>query len=206
MPIRAVFFDFGGVLYLLPDTRWVRRWESILGIQNNPIFSDMLAAPDDSELVRDIMVGRLTETEAWNAVAKDWHIRPALLQKIRWGMMSRKRLNVVMARFLEDLHPRYQTAILSNAGTDARRWFTEVYGLDRMTDAIIISAEEQIAKPDPRIYLAAAARLGVLPEESLFVDDLLPNVDAARAVGMAAVHFQNNAQAIADMRQYLGLI
>jgi putative hydrolase of the HAD superfamily len=44
-------------------------------------------------------------------------------------------------------------------------------------------------KPDPRIYQLTCERLGVPPEASVFVDDNRDNVEAARAVGIEAVHF-----------------
>ena len=83
-----------------------------------------------------------------------------------------------------------------------RRW-AQHYGLDRLVDLMIFSDEEAMAKPDARIYHLAAARLGVQPDEAIFVDDVPRNVEAARAVGMLAVHFRDTAQAIAEIEQYL---
>jgi FMN phosphatase YigB (HAD superfamily) len=53
-----------------------------------------------------------------------------------------------------------------------------------------VSALEGLAKPDPAIYRLAAERLGLLPEQCVFIDDSEPNVFAAREVGMAGVHFR----------------
>ena len=47
----------------------------------------------------------------------------------------------------------------------------------------MISAEEQIAKPDPAIYLRTCRRLGPMPAECLFIDDVPANVDGARRAG-----------------------
>jgi 2-haloacid dehalogenase len=47
-------------------------------------------------------------------------------------------------------------------------------------------------KPDPGIYVLTCARLAVEPTDSVFVDDNADNVEAARAYGMEAVHFQEN--------------
>jgi putative hydrolase of the HAD superfamily len=60
-----------------------------------------------------------------------------------------------------------------------------------------------MAKPDARLYHLAAARLSVRPEEAIFVDDEPRNVEAARAVGMPAVHFRDSAQAITEIEEYL---
>ena len=78
------------------------------------------------------------------------------------------------------------TGILSNSGPGAReaerRW-----GFEAITDDIVYSHEVGLRKPDPAIYPLAAQRLGVEPQEVVFLDDVQANVDAALAVGMAAV-------------------
>jgi HAD superfamily hydrolase (TIGR01509 family) len=56
-------------------------------------------------------------------------------------------------------------------------------------DAILFSAEEGLKKPDPELYRRALARLNVQPGEAVFVDDFSENVEAARALGLAGVHF-----------------
>ena len=61
----------------------------------------------------------------------------------------------------------------------------------------------RIEKPDQRIYEIACERLGVRPSEVVFLDDLEANVAAARRLGMRAVLFQSNAQAIADVEACL---
>jgi putative hydrolase of the HAD superfamily len=54
-------------------------------------------------------------------------------------------------------------------------------------DAEVCSCSEEVAKPDPRVYLLAADRLGVLPEACLFVDDRDENLAGAERAGMRAV-------------------
>jgi putative hydrolase of the HAD superfamily len=79
----------------------------------------------------------------------------------------------------------------------------DIFHLDRYVEDIIISAEEGIIKPDPRIYQIALERLGADPETTLFIDDYPPNVEAAREMGMKAVHFVENKQAIQRIKSYL---
>ena len=61
-------------------------------------------------------------------------------------------------------------------------------------------------KPDPPIYELTIERLGdeITPAECLFVDDVLVNIEAARRLGMSAVHFRDNAQAVAEIEAALG--
>jgi epoxide hydrolase-like predicted phosphatase len=77
-----------------------------------------------------------------------------------------------------------RTGLVSNS------WGDSGYERDRfgdLFDAVVISAEVGLRKPDPEIYLLAAERIGVGPAECVFVDDLLHNADGARAVGMEAL-------------------
>ncbi|MFC7355655.1 MULTISPECIES: HAD-IA family hydrolase [Streptomyces] len=74
-------------------------------------------------------------------------------------------------------------------------------GLTDLADAVVSSAVEQVAKPDPAIYRIAAERAGVPAARCLFVDDRQENVDAAVALGMTGVLFREPA----DLRAALGL-
>ncbi|MFH9138344.1 HAD-IA family hydrolase [Streptomyces sp. NPDC017524] len=73
-------------------------------------------------------------------------------------------------------------------------------GLSDLADAVVSSAVEQVAKPDPAIYRIAAARAGVPPARCLFVDDRQENVDAATALGMTGALYREPA----DLRRALG--
>jgi epoxide hydrolase-like predicted phosphatase len=203
MTVKAIIFDFGGVLYFQPNLTWMRRWQVLLGLKDDPIISAFLAAPEDSEIVMALMVGEMPESEVWEMMAKRWKIKPALVRRLQRSLMSHKRWNTELANFLESLRPRFKTAVLSNASIESRQTFTEIYGIDRLVDEIIISAEERIAKPAERIYQIALERLGVLPEEAVFLDDMPRNVEAARQLGLNAILFQDNAQAMAEIEELL---
>jgi HAD superfamily hydrolase (TIGR01509 family) len=116
---------------------------------------------------------------------------------------SKRRLNKPMVKLLEELHQGYQTAILSNAGDQTRTIIVDVLELDRWVETIIISAEVKMAKPGAEIYELALERLGALPEDTLFIDDQLPNVTAAKALGMQAVQFTDNDRTIRTIREIL---
>jgi epoxide hydrolase-like predicted phosphatase len=75
-----------------------------------------------------------------------------------------------------------RTGLVSNSwgGPYERERFDELF------DAVVISGEAGTRKPEPEIYLLAAETLGVGPNECVFVDDLLQNVEGARLVGMEA--------------------
>jgi putative hydrolase of the HAD superfamily len=97
--------------------------------------------------------------------------------------------------FVRGLRPRYRTGLLSNAFHSLRPALTDRFPIADAFDAIVISAEEGLVKPDRRIYEAALLRLGVAAQEAVFVDDFEENCEGARAVGMHAVRFESAIQA-----------
>ncbi len=203
MSLKAIIFDFGGVLYKLPDRAWIRRWQKLLNLKDEGALMALMSSPNESELMRDVLTGKVPEEEMWTGLAKRFHIRPELLERIRRTSMSKGRLNRELADYLSSLRGRFTTAILSNAGTSSRAMFSDVYGLDKISDVMIISAEEGVAKPDQRIYQVAVDRLEVEPQEALFLDDLSENVESARAFGMHVVQYENNQQAIAEVERMI---
>jgi epoxide hydrolase-like predicted phosphatase len=95
-----------------------------------------------------------------------------------------------------------RTALLSNS------WGSTGYERERfpdLFDAVVISAEVGLRKPEPEIYLFAAERLGVQPPECVFVDDLPQNVDGARAVGMEGIVHRNADFTVPKLEELFGV-
>ena len=72
-------------------------------------------------------------------------------------------------------------------------------------DAVVISAEEGLHKPQPEIYLLAAERVGLDARECVFVDDLRENCAGAEAVGMTAVLHRGAERTLPRLEELLGV-
>ncbi len=72
-------------------------------------------------------------------------------------------------------------------------------------DATVISGDVGLHKPQPEIYLLACERLGVEPDDTVFVDDLRENVEGAEAVGMTGVLHRDSAKTITRLEELLGV-
>ena len=199
MPVRAVIFDFGGVLLRTEDQSGRARWEQRLGLAPGALASTVF----DSEVSHHATIGWASTDDVWAAVAQQYGLSDEDVRQLEQDFWSGDVLDSRLVDYIRELHPRYRTAILSNAWSDARQAFVECYGLGDAVDEIIVSAEEGIAKPDPRIFHLAVERLGVAPDEAVFVDDVPANVESARACGMCGVHFRSREQAIADVERCL---
>lgn len=186
MPIRGLIFDYGGVI---SNMRWevAHELEEQHGLERNTIFRTLY----DSDEWREVQTGR-GDVEAWHEAA---HRRleeaagkalPPLHEQWRqsWHLIQ-ENLDLIAA-----LKPSYRIGILSNADTTLEERIRDGLGIYHLFDTVVSSAVVGVAKPDHRVYRLAAERLGLPVEECLFIDDAERNVEAAREVGMAAVHYR----------------
>ena len=105
---------------------------------------------------------------------------------------------------VDRVHERAPVALLSNASSSVAEDVQRA-GLADHFDTVVGSADIGVCKPDAAAFTTAAARLGVPPERCLMVDDLVDNVEGARAAGMQAVQF-TDATALADALTDAGLL
>ena len=199
MTIRAVVFDIGGVLEITPETGWIEKWEARLHLKAGELEeriesawgSGALEERSEEELQKSLSeITGMDEAQIDAFVYDFWE----------WYLGE---LNVELATYFSSLRPRYQTALLSNSFSGARRREQDRYHFAEMTDLIIYSHEEGIAKPERRIFELTCERLAVQPEEIIFLDDVEMHVVAAHDFGIHAILYENNAQAIAAIQQAL---
>ena len=100
------------------------------------------------------------------------------------------KLNLELIDFIKnELKNKYKLSLLSNIGSEPGQ-LVNINNLAFFDDKLL-SFEVGLIKPDPAIYLLAAKRLGVAPEECVFVDDVIANVKAAESIGMKGIIFKN---------------
>ncbi len=199
MAIRAVVFDIGGVLEITPDLGVDRHWEARLGWPAGEMERRM------ADVWRGGSIGLITED--------DWH--RALRDQARFDDRQladyladvwREYLGTANTKLIEyarGLRPRYLTGILSNSWVGAREREQAAYGFEDLVDEIVYSHEAGCRKPDPQVYALVCTRLGVRPAETVFLDDREICVTGARTAGLHAVHYRDNAQAIAEIEKLL---
>jgi putative hydrolase of the HAD superfamily len=96
----------------------------------------------------------------------------------------------------------FRTGLLSNS------WGCDEYpraDFPGLFDAVVISGECGMRKPEPAIFLHAAKCIGLAPGQCVFIDDMEPNVAAAAACGMTGVHHTEAAQTVAAVQDLLGV-
>ena len=94
-----------------------------------------------------------------------------------------------------------RTGLLSNSwGNDYPR-----DGWDEMFDVVVISGEVGMRKPEPGIFEHTLDLMGLAPEQTVFVDDLRPNIEAAVAMGLVGVHHRTYEQTLLELEALFGI-
>lgn len=125
------------------------------------------------------------------------------LQEWHASIDQAEKPNIELLSYIKDLHSSYKTVVLSNAnrGVVENRVGTE--WVEQCFDAVVVSAEVGMVKPDPDIYAYAAEQLRVAPSECAFVDDKAVFLEPARELGMSTVHYRDFEQFKTDLAEIL---
>lgn len=106
-------------------------------------------------------------------------------------------------RLLEQLSEQgVRTYGLTNFSQEKWPSFCRQHRFTDLFEGVVVSGEEKLVKPDPRIFHVAMDRFGLDPEFTLYTDDRIDNVRAAEQLGMIGNHFTGAAQLEADLRKH----
>jgi len=199
--IKALISDFGGVLMRTRTDSSRRALEQHLGLAPNTIETRIFS----SEPSLKAMCGEISEEELWRSLERELDL-PRLgmtAQDLQREFFAEDFLDEELMAFIRSVRPGLKTGLISNAWDGLREVLHTRAPIADAFDVMVISAEEKIAKPDPRIYHFALERLGVQAAEAIFLDDFIENIQAANALGLIGVHFQSSTQAQRDIRALL---
>jgi epoxide hydrolase-like predicted phosphatase len=198
MTIRGVYFDFGGVLVRTEDQAPRTRLAKSLGLSAREI--EQIVFEGDSSV--QATLGAITEEQHWQAVAARLGLPESELPRLAEEFFRGDSWDQGLFDFLHALRGTHKVGLISNAWTGLRKVIVK-HGFSESFDTMIISAEVGLAKPDARIYRLALEKLGVAAEEAVFVDDVVANVDGARAVGMHAIQFTRPQTVLDELKALL---
>ena len=196
IPDRVVVFDYGEVISVSQSAADRAALVEISGLDTG-LFWELY-----DRYREDLDQGVTLPREYWNLIARDAGVEwsPAKLQQL-WAADIRSWISVEpgTVQLLAELHAGgTRVALLSNAGFD----FSDPFRHSPMAayfEAMFVSAELGLIKPDPEIYRVTARELGITPEQMVFIDNKKINVDAAVALGVTGHVFTT----VAELRDFL---
>ena len=201
-PVRAFVCDFGGVL-------------------TTPLIESFVAYQRDSGVTPEALaeaMGRATETQGAHPL---YELEKGAITEVEFRRQLEQELDGASLEgfreiYFENLHPNermidyvrslrdrgLRMAMLTNNVREWEpMWRAKLPDLDEIFEFVVDSAFVGVRKPDPAIYRLTVERLGgdIETHDCLFLDDLDVNCQAARDLGMRAVRFVDNDQAIAEL-------
>jgi putative hydrolase of the HAD superfamily len=204
--IRAVISDFGGVL-TTPLAAGFLAYQDQTGISLEQLGAAMARASEhDGEHPLFVLErGEISEPEFRARIAR--HLDGDLdLGHMSTALFDHMHPNRPMIDYLRELRGRgLRMALLTNNVREWEPlWRSKLPEIDEIFEVVVDSAFVGMRKPEPAIYELTLERLGdVRAPECVFVDDLEINCEAARALGMTAIRFEDAEQAIRELEAVL---
>ena len=208
--VRAVISDFGGVL-TTPLMNSFAAFQDRSGISPEVLGRAMqaIAEREGEHPLFELEKGRVSEADFLErlrgALEPELGHRPEMhgFREIYFDALDPNEPMIELMRELRDRGLRM--ALLTN---NVREWeplWRSMLPVDEIFELVVDSAYVGMRKPEREIYELTLERLnhGIEAGECLFVDDVEVNVAAARGLGMRAVHFRSNEQAISEVREAL---
>jgi epoxide hydrolase-like predicted phosphatase len=198
--ITGVIFDYGRVLACTQHQGPRAAWERRLGLAPGALTR---AVHNEHSWIA-AQRGAITVDTHWQEVGTALGLAAADTAALRAAFYAGDILNTELVACIDRLRTLgLRVALLSNFSADLRAMLTQ-QDLLRRFDALAISAELGIMKPDAAAYRAVLAMLGMEPHTCIFIDDVSANVAAAQAVGIYGIVFEDNPSCLAALRRFLG--
>ncbi len=191
-PIRNIIFDLGGVILNIDPRLTVDAFRSLgwrdFFEENNQtngkeLFYRLESGNSSPEVFRN-NIRRIADIQR-----NDEEIDAA------WAAMILD-IPTDRIRYLEELKKSYRLFLLSNTNEIHRIKFHRDFETDfgysfyDLFEHNFYSHEMGMRKPDPQIYIQALTEAGLVPEETLFIDDMEENIVAAQTIGMKGLHIK----------------
>jgi epoxide hydrolase-like predicted phosphatase len=198
MKIKAIFFDYGGVIqrteYQSPRQHLAQKF----GMEYDDIDKIVFESPT----ARQATVGEIKVEQHWQAIAKRFKLGKDEIANFESEFFAGDVIDHELVNLIRSLRPKYKVGLISNAWSDMREYLIRKK-LDDAFDTLTISAEIKSAKPEAKIYLHALEQAEVKASEAVFVDDVTANIEACQKLGMHGILFRDAEEAIHQIKKML---
>jgi len=185
--IKAVFFDFDGVLTIeaTGTTSIVNYISAETGIDREQFNREYW------KYSADLLLGKVTHEQIWGSICE------ALNREIPYQVLVDSFINTALNPEVVSLARRiksngYKVGLITDNKADRMDVISKKHGFDGLFDVICVSAALGFSKTGEEIFWEAVRRAGVKPSESVFIDNTPENLIIPRKMGMHVIHFDND--------------
>lgn len=197
--IRALILDYGGVISKPQNPDNVNNILQILSQDHND-FMDVYRSKREN-----YDNGQLSGEEYWHSILQHYGLEQndsKVTKLIQEDIESWTQIDDSMIQFIKKNREKlHKLAIISNMTRDCLVFMKKHFQWLELFDELIFSCEFGKNKPDARIYEACLSGIEIPPQECLFADDLVENVDGAMKSGMNVIHFKSFLQFRQELNQ-----
>ena len=195
--VRAIVFDFGGVLTRSEVSEaQLSGYDALLHLPAGTLRAKL----HSGEAWELASTGRISARAYWERAGLPYEaLLPPEFGIFRTGVFRAEPVNEAMVRFARELGRTYRLALCSNALLDLTEILGERPDIRELFEVVVISVIVGVRKPNPAILELTAARLGLPVDACLLVDDKPRNTAAAEAIGMQAITFYSTEQLAAEL-------
>jgi epoxide hydrolase-like predicted phosphatase len=180
---QAIIFDFFDVIHSDPLKRWLSKY----GLTEQDGFE---------EVNRLVDLGRIKEQEFHEQLSA---ISGQPLMEVEEVFQDTQLTDKSLVGLIEELHKNYKTGLLSNASSEYLRLILKEQDLVRLFDEIVVSAEIGLAKPSADIFHYILEKMAIEPETTIFIDDNIRNIEAAKALGITGLVYSDKEKLLEEL-------
>lgn len=199
MTIKAIIWDLGGVIVRTEDATSREELALELGVDRYDLETSVFGGEAGHQAQR----GEISSEALWEYNREKFGLNKSEMRDFRKRFFGGDVVDYELVDTIRSLKKDFTTALLSNAFADLRNLVTNIWEFADAFETLIISAEEGVMKPDAKIYHLALERVGVEPDQAVFIDDFQHNIDGAEAVSMKGILFKNPEQVKAELKELL---
>jgi epoxide hydrolase-like predicted phosphatase len=198
MAIRAVFFDFGGVIlrteYQSPRQQLAERF--------NMDYEEIDKVVFGTDSARRASLGEITENAHWLEVMKRFKLPASEIQSFSDMFFGGDVIDRKLVETIRSLKGKFHTGLISNAWSGMRDYLKKEKLID-IFDTIVISAEVGVVKPEAKIFNIALEQAKVHANEAVLVDDFPANIESSEKIGMQGILFRDPQEVLKQLNEIL---
>ncbi len=193
--IKAIIFDMGGVIIRFDENKYYEYLSKKYNIDENKITNIMIPLInkfDRGDITLGVLLDSISKNIGIKIPRKSWNYVFDTDATIDWQMIS----------LIKSLSKNYKIYMLTNVNRS--RYFrtnTMLKINNKLFNKKFISCYLHMTKPDRKIYQYVLAKTNLMPNEIIFIDDLIENVNGAREVGINSIVFRGYTDLVSKLER-----